>query len=42
MDLWSLTLVSGVEDWVLRNGNSWTPSGPEGSSGKWTLSCAAG
>jgi hypothetical protein len=34
--------LSGVEDWVLRNRNLQTPSGPEGSSGKHELLCAVG
>jgi len=34
--------ASGVDVRVPRNGNSWTLSGPEGSSSKWDLSCAAG
>jgi len=29
-----LLLLSGVDSWVLHGGGLWTPSGPEGSSGK--------
>jgi len=32
--LWGLASVCGDEDRVLRDGSLWTPSGPEGSSGK--------
>ncbi len=35
-------VLSGVEDWVLRNRNLQTPSDPEGSSGKQELLCAVG
>jgi len=35
-------MISGVEDWVLRNGDRWTPPGPEGSNGKPDPSCAVG
>ena len=38
----SPAVLSGVEDWVLRNHNLQTPSGPEGSSGKQELWCAVG
>ncbi len=38
----SPAVLSGVEDWVLRNGCLQTPSGPEGSSGKQDNSCAVG
>jgi len=35
--------VSGVDLWVPRSRNPWTPSGPEGSSGKWwTPGCRGG
>lgn len=37
-----LAHASSVDEWVLRNGAPRTPSGPEGSSGKWIVSCAAG
>ncbi len=36
----SPAILSGVDDWVLRNGNLQTPPGPEGSNGKQELSCA--
>ena len=34
--------ISGEDVWVLRSRNPQTPSGPEGSSGKWTLLGAVG
>jgi hypothetical protein len=36
----SPAILSGVDDWVLRNENLRTPPGPEGSNGKQDLSCA--
>lgn len=38
----SPAILSGVEDWVLRNGNLQTPPGSEGSNGKQEFSCAVG
>jgi hypothetical protein len=40
--VWGQVWVIDVEDWVLRNENFRTVSGPDGSSTKEDLSCAAG